>query len=229
MLLGRRKSGFTEEQTIRPSEIPDYVNEENDTTFARPKSACIGHEAPAEPEVQEWIPPEPMPEYRLLREYIRSQCELHQITPRAQLLFEDPGTAALLEQIFSDPACADIVALEGQKDTYYYSSQIMSGFFAWVTMLVMEDDLPRTIAEMTRHNCVTYPAPTLLEYFTLSPFRYGQERIDQALSQMRADPRYQDIRLFESPGGRMYLYSSDKMSEKYARALSVDMDRGPVD
>ena len=47
--------------------------------------------------------------------------------------------------------------------------------------------------------------------------------------QMRADPRYQDIRLFESPGGRMYLYSSDKMSEKYARALSVDMDRGPVD
>ena len=229
MLLGRRKSGFTEEQVLRPSEIPDYVNEENDTTFARPKSACMGHEAPAAPEPQAWIPPQPMPEYRLLREYIRSQCELHQITPRSQLLGEDPGTGALLEQIAHDPECADITALEGQKDTYYCSSQVMSSFFAWVTMLVMEDDLPRTIAEMTRHNCTTYPAPTLLEYFTLSPFRYGQERIDQALSQMRADPRYQDIRLFESPGGRMYLYSSDKMSEKYARALSVDMDRGPVD
>ena len=49
MLLGRRKSGFTEEQVLRPSEIPDYVNEENDTTFARPKSACMGHEAPAAP------------------------------------------------------------------------------------------------------------------------------------------------------------------------------------
>lgn len=92
MLLGRRKSGFTEEQVLRPSEIPDYVNEENDTTFARPKSACMGHEAPAAPEPQEWIPPQPMPEYRLLREYIRSQCELHQITPRSQLLGEDPGT-----------------------------------------------------------------------------------------------------------------------------------------
>ena len=75
---------------------------------------------------------------------------------------------ALLEQIAHDPECADITALEGQKDTYYYSSQVMSNFFAWVTMLVMEDDLPRTIAEMTRHNCTTYPAPTLLEYFTLS-------------------------------------------------------------
>ena len=85
MLLGRRKSGFTEEQVLRPSEIPDYVNEENDTTFARPKSACMGHEAPAAPEPQAWIPPQPMPEYRLLREYIRSQCELHQITPRSQL------------------------------------------------------------------------------------------------------------------------------------------------
>ena len=52
MLLGRRKSGFTEEQVLRPSEIPDYVNEENDTTFARPKSACMGHEAPAAPEPQ---------------------------------------------------------------------------------------------------------------------------------------------------------------------------------
>lgn len=229
MLLGRRKSGFTEEQTLRPSEIPDYVNEENDTTFARPKSACMGHAMPEASEPQAWIPPEPMPEYRLLREYIRSQCEMQQITPRAQLLCEDAGTAALLEQIFSDPACADITALEGQKDTYYYSAQVMSGFFAWVTMLVMEDDLPRTIAEMTRHNCTTYPAPTLLEYFTLSPFRYPRERIEQALLQMQADPRYQDIRQFESPGGRAYLYSTERMSETYARALSVDMDRGPVD
>ena len=127
MLLGRRKSGFTEEQTLRPSEIPDYVNEENDTTFARPKSACMGHATPEASEPQAWIPPEPMPEYRLLREYIRSQCEMQQITPRAQLLCEDAGTAALLEQIFSDPACADITALEGQKDTYYYSAQVMSG------------------------------------------------------------------------------------------------------
>ena len=121
MLLGRRKSGFTEEQVLRPSEIPDYVNEENDTTFARPKSACMGHEAPAAPEPQAWIPPQPMPEYRLLREYIRSQCELHQITPRSQLLGEDPGTGALLERIAHDPECADITAMEGQKDTYYYS------------------------------------------------------------------------------------------------------------
>ena len=42
MLLGRRKSGFTEEQVLRPSEIPDYVNEENDTTFARPEKRLHG-------------------------------------------------------------------------------------------------------------------------------------------------------------------------------------------
>lgn len=228
MLLGRRKTGFTEEQTLHPSEIPDYVNEENDTTFARPKGSCV-EKKQASPEAESWIPPEPMPDHRLLREFIRSQCELHQITARRVLLAEDPSAAELLEQIRKDPECGDIQTVEGQQDTYYYSSQVMSAFFAWVTMLVMEEDLPRTIAEMTRRNCVTYPAPTLLEYFTLSPFRYPRDRIEEALSAMEQDARYQDICRFESPGGRTYLYSSEKMSETYARALSVDMDRGPVD
>ena len=67
MLLGRRKSGFTEEVSLRPSEIPDYVNEENDTTFRRPESSCLGDMQQEASEPQEWVPPPPMPMYRLLR------------------------------------------------------------------------------------------------------------------------------------------------------------------
>ena len=84
MLLGRRKSGFTEEVSLRPSEIPDYVNEENDTTFRRPESSCLGDMQQEASEPQEWVPPPPMPMYRLLREFIRSQCEAAIITPEAK-------------------------------------------------------------------------------------------------------------------------------------------------
>lgn len=222
MFLGRRKAGFTKEQAIKPRDIPNYVNEQNDTTFRRGESAPQAPDSP-------WIPPEPMPMHRLLSEFIRSQSETAQIVPRASLIEEDPETEALLEQIAGDPACGDIVALQGRKDTYYYSEQKMSRFVAWLTALVLEDDLPYTIAEVTRHNCVTYPAPTLLEYFSLSPFRYSQERIDEAMEVIRTDPAYGDIRLFVSEAGRPYLYSQEKMSERYALALSSNLDRAPVD
>jgi len=229
MLLGRRKSGFTEEVTLRPDQIPDYVNKENDTTFRRPASSCLGDMQQEAAEPQEWTPPPPMPMHRLLREFIRSQSELALITPRKPLVAEDPETEALLNQIKDDPECADIVTVEGQQDVYYYSSEKMSRFVAWITALVSEDDLAYLIAEFTRYNCVTYPAPTLIDYFTLSPFHYSKERIEETLRQMAADERYQDIRRFHSANGREYLHSLDKMSERYAFVLSNDMDRGPVD
>lgn len=228
MLLGRRKSGFTEEVTLRPDEIPDYVNEENDTTFRRPKSSCLGDMQQAD-EPQEWVPPPPMPMHMLLREFIRSQSEVAIITARKPLIQEDPNAEALLDQIAADPACADVATIEGQQDVYYYSSEKMSRFVAWITALVIEDDLAHLIAEVTRHNCVTYPAPTLIDYFTLSPFRYERARIDQTLEAMARDDRYQDIRRFHSAKGREYIYSTAKMTERYAFVLSGDMDRGPVD
>lgn len=224
MFLGRRKDGFTQEQTVKPSEIPNYVNEQNDTTFAKRGDGSVRQEEP-----QEWIVPEPMPMYRLLREYIRSQSEIGLIVPRLPLLAEDSTAAGLLEEIGADPSCADVEVINGEKDVYYYSREKMSRFVAWISALVIEDDLPRTIAEITRYNCVTYPAPTLKEYFTMSPFGYSQERIDEALLRIRADKRYQDIRMLVSDAGRPYLYSAEKMSEKYARALSSNLDRAPVD
>lgn len=228
MLLGRRKSGFTEEVTLRPDEIPDYVNEENDTTFRRPKSSCLGDMQQESSEPQEWVPP-PMPRYRLLREYIRAQCEVALITARTPLINEDPTAEALLEQIAADPECADITTVEGQQDVYYYSSEKMSRFVAWITAMVIEDDLAYLIAEFTRHNCVTYPAPTLIDYFTLSPFRYDRVRIDATLAAMEKDERYQDIKRISSAKGREYIYSTAKMTERYALVLANDMDRGPVD
>lgn len=229
MLLGRRKSGFTEEVTLRPDEIPDYVNEENDTTFRRPKSSCLGDMQQEASEPQEWVPPPPMPRYRLLREYIRAQCEVALITARTPLINEDSTAEALLEQIAADPECADITTVEGQQDVYYYSSEKMSRFVAWITAMVIEDDLAYLIAEFTRHNCVTYPAPTLIDYFTLTPFRYDRARIDATLAAMEKDERYQDIKRISSAKGREYIYSAAKMTERYALVLANDMDRGPVD
>ena len=222
MLIGRRKSGFTQEVALRPDEIPDFVNEQNDTTFRRSASADT-------PDSGAWVPPPPMPPHQLLCAYIRDQSGVACVTPISALLSEDPQADQLLSQLREDSDCADVAWIEGEQDVYAYSQLRMSRFVAWITVLILEDNLPRLIAEVTRHNCVTYPAPTLIDYFTLSPFRFPRERIDEALAAMQHDVRYADIQRLLSANGREYLYADGKMSKTYAYALANDMDRGPVD
>ena len=53
-----------------------------------------------------------------------------------------------------------------KRQVYYYSNANMSDNYARIAMLVEEKNLPKTIAEMVRFSCKTYPSPTPLDYFT---------------------------------------------------------------
>ena len=182
------------------------------------------------PEVPDPFPPmaeepEPEPEPELtsaqkLAHYISLRTGGAQLTSRKDLLAEVEDAEAVLAAMEADETCAYIAKIEGEKDVYYYDSEQMTRNYAMIAMYVADRDVPRTIAEMVRWNCKTYPSPTPLDYFQRHPYYLTQEQLDQALQAMAQDERYQDIHVFLSGRGVRYLYSEREMSDRYAKALA---------
>ena len=174
---------------------------------------------PSEPEPE----PEPQPERKpgeLLADYIRSRSTVAQLTPRKALEAEEPQLEEMLAEIHSLESCADIKSVQGSKDEYFYSDEIMANNYAMIAMLVLEKNLARTVAHMVRFNCKTYPSPTPLYHFMRSPYNYTKTQLEQALRVLKADKDTQDIRTVESFNGVLYMYSTDIMSARYAKALA---------
>ena len=174
---------------------------------------------PSEPEPE----PEPQPERKpgeLLADYIRSRSTVAQLTPRKALEAEEPQLEEMLAEIHSLESCADIKSVQGSKDEYFSSDEIMANNYAMIAMLVLEKNLARTVAHMVRFNCKTYPSPTPLYHFMRSPYNYTKTQLEQALRVLKADKDTQDIRTVESFNGVLYMYSTDIMSERYAKALA---------
>ena len=120
-----------------------------------------------------------------------------------------------------DETCKDICSVQGQKDVYFYSDELMAHNYAKIAMLTLEKDDARTVAEMVRFNCKAFPTPTPVYYFARQPFFLPKEQMEAVIAQMQGDPAYQDIRVCTADvNGEKYLYSIDLMSEKYARALA---------
>ena len=146
-----------------------------------------------------------------------------QLTPRRPLE-EEPKLQELLDEMHALESCADIRSVKGRKDEYFYSEEIMANNYAMIAMLVLEKDIPYTVAQMVRFNCRTYPSPTPLYYFMRSPYFYTKPQIDQALRVIRADRDMQDIQLVRTENGVDYLYSEQEMSRRYAQALADDAE-----
>ena len=155
-----------------------------------------------------------------LAEKIRSRTRESQVTSLTLLLSEDSETPKILEMLSKDEAFKDIVHLEGQKDTYYYSDLTMTSQFANIAILIEEKDYLHTVAQMVRLHTKTYPAPTAESYFTSPPYRYPKAQMEQVRLMLKDDPRYADIKEFTSKEGDIYLFSSDHMTEAYAISLT---------
>ena len=174
---------------------------------------------PSEPEPE----PEPQPERKpgeLLADYIRSRSTVAQLTPRKALEAEEPQLEEMLAEIHGLESCADIKSVQGSKDEYFYSDEIMANNYAMIAMLVLEKNLARTVAHMVRFNCKTYPSPTPLYHFMRSPYNYTKTQLEQALRVLKADKDTQDIKTVVAFNGVLYMYSTDIMSERYAKALA---------
>ena len=176
---------------------------------------------PSAPEPE--LPPEPeKTKAQLLADFIRERCKSALVTPKELIAREEEGDVeALLAEMAADESCADIRFVEGKKDVYYYSDELMANNYAKIAMLTIEKDDARTVAEMVRFNCKAFPTPTPIYYFARQPFFLDKERMDMILRHMQDDPLYQDIKLCRAAiNDEPYLYSIDLMSEKYAKALA---------
>ena len=183
---------------------------------------------PSEPEPE--APPEPERKPgELLAEYIRERSRAAQLTPRKALEAEEPQLEEMLAEVHSLESCADIKSVTGSKDEYFYSDEIMANNYAMIAMLVLEKDLARTVAQMVRFNCKTYPSPTPLYHFMRSPYNYTKPQLEQALRVLKSGKDTQDIKTVVAFNDVLYMYSTDIMSERYAKALADGNEAGEAD
>ena len=155
--------------------------------------------------------------------FIRSRSAAALVTAHAQLISEVENADELLAQMPQDPQCEDIVSRTGAKDTYYYSSANMSDNYAMIAQLIEDKDLCVMFAEMVRFNARIYPSATPLKYFQRSPYGLAPEVIEQTWKAMQENPEYADIEELTNNQNERFLFSTQYLTRRYAKAIS-DVD-----
>ena len=155
--------------------------------------------------------------------YIRSRSAAALLTPHALLLTEVENADELLAQMPADPQCEDITTRKGAKDTYYYSTANMSDNYAMIAQLIEDKDLCVMFAEMVRFNARIYPSATPLKYFQRSPYGLAPEVIEQTWKAMQGKPEYADIEELTNNQNERFLFSTQHLTRRYAKAIS-DVD-----
>lgn len=163
---------------------------------------------------------------QMLADFIRQRSNGGYLTKKSALEAEDENLKGLLDELKADETCQDITTIDGNKDVYFYSVDYMSDYYAKVAMLIEEDDLQRTIATIVRENAKIYPSPTPTLYFTQSPYNYTETQVNNALKKIMENEEYSDIQELTIENDINYLYSTLHMSEKYAKALAEEAERG---
>lgn len=161
--------------------------------------------------------------HRKLADYIRIRSANAQVTGLALLKAEVEGLDALLEAMAADESCKDIATHRGAKDLYYYSSANMSDNYAMIDALIQDDDLAAMMAQMVRFNAKTYPAATPFLYFQRPPYNRSREEVEQAWAVMQTMEMYADIQELTNNEDTRFLYSTQYLSPRYAKAIS-DVD-----
>lgn len=155
--------------------------------------------------------------------FIRSRSAAALVTAHAQLISEVENADELLAQMPQDPQCEDIVSRTGAKDTYYYSSANMSDNYAMIAQLIEDRDLCVMFAEMVRFNARIYPSATPLRYFQRSPYGLAPDEIEQTWKTMQGRPEFADIEELTNNQNERFLFSTQYLTRRYAKAIS-DVD-----
>lgn len=193
-LFGRRKPGFGAEY---------LADEELQNEEQEPVPTCVGD---------------------ILAGFIRQNSNCGVLSGVKDLIAQDSEMPRYIQEMTDSPMCRDIATIEGSQDVYYYSCDMMSDFFAMITMLSQEKNYPRMIAEMVRYNCRTYPASTPAHYFEQSPYSLTSEEVQKTIQIIEALPEYADICTTQASDGTPYLYSRDYFTEEYAQALADQIE-----
>lgn len=174
---------------------------------------------PMPPEEEAEPEPEPTPT-QVLANYISHRTEAAELTGKKQLMKEIENAEEMLAAMEADESCKRIAKIDGEKDVYYYDSDLMTRNYAMIAMFIADKDILRTIAEMVRWNCKTYPSPTPVDYFERHPYYMTKPQMEQALKNLEKSEKYSDIKVFTSGKGVQYLYAESVMTYRYAKSLA---------
>ncbi len=218
MLFGRKKPGFLKIEEIakaagEETEKPDLLEYLASLPGTEDEFAESEDQEPEEDE-------EELTESRKLADYIRIRSGAGNLTGYASLKEEVEEADQLLEEIREDEDCKDIAYKEGKKDRYYYSQQNMSDNYAMIAVLVEDKDLTATMVHMVRFNSKTYPAPTPLSYFERHPYYATKPQIERAYQVLSGNAENADIQRFTNNRNLDFLFSTEFLSPKYAKALA---------
>ena len=214
MLFGRRKPGYTTtvDSSVDPEQAVLDLQKAELAARKKPKAEVFDINAASETA-------------RRLKEtgssFDGSAAAL--ITPHALLVSEVENADELLAQMPQDPQCEDIVVRAGAKDTYYYSNANMSDNYAMIAQLIEDKDLCVMFAEMVRFNARVYPSATPLKYFQRSPYGLAPEEIEQTWKTMQGRPEFADIEELTNNQNERFLFSTQHLTRRYAKAIS-DVD-----
>ena len=158
-------------------------------------------------------------------EYIREENLKEKLGKKTALLKNPPQglSSEEVEEIltnidaYKDLDNLDII--ETDKDVYYYDILLWTGQYADTAVILEEKDINKAIATRARRDCKIYPRPLQVTALYDPPYNYKEEEILRALKAMEADENYQDIKVVQASNGGKCIYSTDEMSEKYAKSL----------
>ena len=92
-----------------------------------------------------------------------------------------------------------------------------------IVAIIQDDDLAAMMAQMVRFNAKTYPAATPFLYFQRPPYNRSKEEVEQAWAAMQTMEMYADIQELTNNEDTRFLYSTQYLSPRYAKAIS-DVD-----
>lgn len=119
----------------------------------------------------------------------------------------------------ADPALEHIAFIQGKKDLYFYETTLMTAHFAELDSLIMDKDILRTIATVTRSDCKLYPRPTQFSKLRTYPFYFSEDEIEGAAARMEKLEEYADIGVVTASNGGKGFYSTRFVSRGYAQGL----------
>ena len=180
-------------------------------------------------EVLELVKAKPSPEVMIL-EHIREETIKSMVVGMKNIKFNPPKdvskeeVVAVLASYKTIEVFAPVKEIIGEKDTYLYHSQFMSDTYAHTASMLADKNIIHTIAQTVRYECKTYPRPTRVSALQIYPYFFTEDEILGAVARMQSMEGYHDIHLVAASNGKNCIYSSDILSEKYARALAETLE-----
>ncbi len=162
----------------------------------------------------------------ILMNYINGENKKNAVVAHSLLLLKPPTgiTKDEILQLIKNKddyeELKNLVAIKTEQNLFYYNDTVFTERFATVQSLIQSKDILATIASTVRHDCKTYPKPTLVSTFINFPYFYSKDEVLGALARMKALEEYSDIDTVTASNGNVAIFSSEHMSKKYAQSLA---------